>query len=385
MRYPIKDQTAIVGVASPAYARDSGRSRMSMVLGACMDAIRDAGLDAADIDGVCGSSVVDTHGVQAALGLPAITWWCNPTIPFQHQIIEAMHAIHAGTCTTVLCYHGTYRPPSRSGNNSPFRIRAGQGPIGIGQDPDTMFGAVGYAGWAARYLHEFQVSREVFGYIAINGRSNAALNPHAAMRRPFTMTDYLASPMVREPLAILDMDVAVDGADAFVITTAERARNLPRRPVLIHAAVMGEAGVPYEDQTQDFSHTGQQIAACALWERADLRLSDVDVFFPYDGFTVIAVRWFEAMGYCGDGEALGYFRDNWDGATGCLLLGGRVPVNTHGGSLSDGGTQGSGHVREAVLQLRGAAEGRQASNAEVALLAMGGMFFNSGAIILRVD
>lgn len=358
---------------------------MAMVARACIDAIRDAGLTAVDIDGVCGSTVVDTHAVQAALGLPAITWWCNPTIPFQHQIIEAMNAIHAGTCTTVLCYHGTYRPPSRSGNNSPFRLRSSLGQAGLDQNPDTMFGPVGYAAWAARYLHEFRSSREVFGSIAINGRTNAALNPHAAMRKPLTMADYLDSPMVREPLAILDMDVPVDGADAFVITTAERARDLARRRVLIHAAVMGEAKVPYEDQTLDFNHTGQEIAARALWARSDIGLGDVDVFFPYDGFTVIAVRWFEVMGFCGDGEAADYFRDNWDTRADRLLLGGRVPVNTHGGSLSDGGTQGSGHVREAVLQLRGDAADRQVPGAETALLAMGGMFLNSGAIVLRTD
>lgn len=385
MRYPIKDQTAIVGVGSPPYLRDAGQSPMALVARACLDAIRDAGLSAVDIDGVCGSTVVDTHAVQAALGLPAITWWCNPTVPFQHQLIEAMHAVHAGTCTTVLCYHGTYRPPSRSGTNSPFRIRAHSGQLGLLQNPDTMFGPVGYAAWAARYLHEFQSSREVFGSIAVNGRSNAALNPHAAMRKPLAMADYLESPMVREPLAVLDMDVPVDGADAFVITTAERARDLARRPVLIHAAVMGEAGVPYADQTLDFAHTGQQIVARALWARADVGLGDVDAFFPYDGFTVIAVRWFEVMGFCGDGEASAFFRENWDATTDRLSIGGRVRVNTHGGSLSDGGTQGSSHVREAVLQLRGDAEDRQVPSAEVALLAMGGMFFNSGAIILRAD
>lgn len=385
VRYPIKDQTAIVGVASPPYLRDAQQSPLAMVARACIGAIRDAGLGAADIDGVSGSSLVAAYEVQGALGLPAITWWNNTTVPFQHQITEAMNAIHAGACTTVLCYHGTYRPRSRSGRNNPFRQRSGPSFAGFSSTPDSMFGAVGYAAWAARYLHEFNCSREVFGTIAVNGRSNALRNPHASMRKPLTMAEYLCSPMVREPLAILDMDVAVDGADAFVITTAERARDLVRRPVLVHATAMGEAGVPYEDQTLDFSCTGQQIAAERIWARADVRLDDMDLFFAYDGFTVIAVRWFEVMGFCGDGEAFGFFQDNWDSASNRLLLGGRVPVNTHGGSLSDGGTQGSGHVREAVLQLRGAADGRQVPSAKNALLAMGGMFINSGAIVLRVE
>jgi acetyl-CoA acetyltransferase len=385
--YPIKDQTAIVGVASPPYARDAGRSASAMVLDACVGAIRDAGLTAADIDGICGSPVLPAYAVQAGLGIPAISWWCNPIIPFQHQIIEAMNAVHAGICSTVLCYHGTYRSAgtSRSAAFNPFRARYGPGMNVLSPTPDTLFGPVGYAAWAGRYLHQYGVGREVFGLVAINDRSNASLNPHAALRTPLTMEEYLEARMVREPLSILDMDYPVDGADAFVITSAERAHDLAKTPVLIHAAVMGETGLPQEDQTVDLNHTGQQIVVEQLWRRSDIRLDDVDIFFPYDGFTIITARWFEAIGYCGDGEALGFFLDNWDKATARLQINGRVLVNTHGGSLSDGGTQGSGHFREAMLQLRREAVGRQSPGAKTALLTPGGFFFNSGGVILRTD
>jgi acetyl-CoA acetyltransferase len=385
--YPIKDRTAIVGVASPPYVRDAGRSAGAMVLDACVGAIRDAGLTAADIDGICGSPVLPAHAVQAALGIPSISWWCNPIIPFQHQVIEAMNAVHAGICSTVLCYHGTYRSAgtSRSAAFNPFRGRYGPGFNVLSPTPDTLYGPVGYAAWAGRYLHQYGVGREVFGLVAINDRSNASLNPHAALRTPLTMEEYLEARMVREPLSILDMDYPVDGADAFVVTTAERARDLAKTPVLIHAAVMGETGLPQEDQTVDLNHTGQQIVVDQLWKRSDIRLDDVDIFFPYDGFTIITVRWFETVGYCGDGEALGFFLDNWDKATSRLQLNGRVLVNTHGGSLSDGGTQGSGHFREAVLQLRQEAVGRQSPGVKTALLTPGGFFFNSGGVILRTE
>ncbi len=102
-----------------------------------------------------------------------------------------------------------------------------------------MHGSAGYAAWAGRYLAEFGASREDFGRIAINDRTNAAANPNAVLRQPLTIADYLGGRMVREPLCLYDMDVPVDGADAFIVTTAERARDLRAAPVLIHAASHG--------------------------------------------------------------------------------------------------------------------------------------------------
>jgi acetyl-CoA acetyltransferase len=384
----IKDQVAIVGLGTTEYSRNSGRTSASLVLEACIAAIRDAGVDRDEIDGICGSNrVPPAHQVQGALGIPACTWWANPTVPFQHQLIEAMNAVHSGISQTVLVYHGSYRATgvSRSAATDPFRERAGPGFNVLASDPDTFASPVGYAPWAGRYLEQFSVGREVFGKIAINSRSNAITNEHAAMRKPLTMEDYLAARMVRDPLTAFDMDYPVDGADAFVVTSAARARDLPHPPVLIHTAVMGQTDLPYEDQMPDFGHTGQQVVARELWRRSDIRREDIDVFFPYDGFTIICARWFEALGFCGDGEADGLFDDSWDAATNRLLLGGRVPVNTHGGSLSDGGVQGSNHFREAVEQLRGTAGARQVEGARHALVAPGGMFFNSGGVMLRTE
>jgi acetyl-CoA acetyltransferase len=386
MSASVKDQIAIVGVGTTPFTRDSGRTSASLVLEACVAAIRDAGVGREDIDGICGSNrVIPAHHVQGALRIPTCTWWANPTVPFQHQLIEAQNALYAGACTNALVYHGNYRASgvSSTAGKDPFRARFGSGFNVPSSDPDTFASPVGYAPWAQRYLYEFGVGREVFGKVAINSRSNAMRNEHAAIRTPLSMEDYLSARMIREPLTILDMDYPVDGADALVLTTADRARDLTDNPVLIHAAVMGQTGTPIEDQTPDLDHTGQQIVVSELWRRSDLHREDMDVLFPYDGFTIICVRWFEALGFCGPGEANGFFDDNWDKASNRLLLNGRVPVNTHGGSLSDGGVQGSNHVREAVLQLQGRAGERQVSGARYALITPGGMFFNSGGIVLR--
>jgi acetyl-CoA acetyltransferase len=383
-RSPIADRIAIAGLSSTPYARDRGMSEGAMVLEACIDAVRDAGLSARDIDGLCGSGIPAQY-VAGGLRLPELRWWSNPQIPFTAHVIAAASAIHAGVCDTVLAYHSTYRAAgtSRSAAGDAFRARAGPRPDLPGRNPDSVYGAAAYAAWASRYLHEYGARREHLGYVALGDRANAADNPRAALREPLSMDDYLGARWVREPLCVLDMDYPVDAADAFVLTRVERARDLPRPPVKIHAATLGMTGYTAEDQLPDLRHHGQQVVARNLFARSELSLADADVFFPYDGFSIIALSWFEAVGYCGPGEAGPFLEQNRDPRPHRLRVGGRVPVNPHGGSLSEGGTQGSGHVREAVLQLRGDAGARQAPGARVALLTPGGFFYNAGGLILR--
>jgi acetyl-CoA acetyltransferase len=385
VRYPAKDQVAIVGVGSTPHVRDAGVTARTLALRACRDAIRDAGLTAADIDGVAGSTEVQAWEIASGLGLPELRWWINTPIPFTFHIVEAVNAVFSGAAETVLAYHATRRAPgtSRSAAADPFRARAGLGGNRPAHTPDTVAGVVGYAAWASRYMHQFGAKREHLGMIAINDRSNAAANPHAALREPLTMPDYLSARMIREPLSMLDMDYPVDAADAFIITTAERAADMPHPSVLVHAVTSGMTDHPDEDQQVDLHHTGQQIVMKNLWEMSDIKLDDIDVYFPYDGFSVLALRWMEVAGYCGDGEAGAFLEDNWDPHSNRILIGGRVPVNTHGGSLSGGGTQGSGHVREAVLQLQGRAAERQVDGARNALVTPGGFFFNAGGMLLH--
>jgi acetyl-CoA acetyltransferase len=120
-----------------------------------------------------------------------------------------------------------------------------------------------------------------------------------------------------------------------------------------------------------------------LKQTSDLWLDDVDVFLPYDGFTIITLGWIENLGWCPPGGAGKWLEANWDGEHDRILVDGRIPVNPHGGSLSEGATRGSGHLREAVVQLRGEAGERQAPGARTALVVPGGFFFNSQGLILR--
>lgn len=389
-RNPMKDQVAIVGVASTGYTRETeGRSQSSLALEACANAIRDAGIAKAEVDGVAGTSPHAPY-VAAALGLSGVRSYTTEMTPFGQTVIQAAQAIHAGSCDVALAYHSVYRTAmtSKSAAADPFRrsAMAGLGANVPRDAPDRMEGAVAYAAYASRYLHETGTTREQLGHVAVSDRINGCLNPLAVMQKPLSMEEYLAARMIREPLCLFDMDVPVDGADALVLTTAERAADICEKPVLIHATSTGlpPVGGYYGGETQlmDLHHHGQHVVIADLRARSDLWIDDVDVYFPYDGFSFITLAWIENAGWCDFGEAGQLIEDSRD-ASGRILLNGRIPVNPHGGAISEGATQGAGHIREAVLQLRGDAGQRQVSQAKTALVTPGGFFFNSQGLVLR--
>ena len=385
-RNPIKDQVAIVGIGTTGFRRDAGgRSSASLGVEAAIAAIRDAGLTPADIDGITAVAEPGAprpNQVAAMLGIPNVRHYASPSPVAVFGLVDAINAVFSGACDTALLLFSMLRLPwgSRSAAADPFRKHLGFGASVI---PEMLMGAPAYAAGASRYVHEYGARREDFGYVALNSRTNAASNPLAAMRAPLTMDDYLSARMIRDPLCLLDMALPVDGADAFVITTAERARDLRDDPLLIHAATVGLASEGDEDQLGGLSRTGQHVVVEQLKAKSDLWLDDVDVFFPYDGFTIITLGWIENLGFCGPGEGGKFLESHWDEKSGRALIDGRVPINPHGGSLSEGATRGSGHLREAVVQLRGDAGDRQVAGARTALVTPGGFFFNSQGVILR--
>ena len=386
-RHPMKDRVAIAAASTTGFvAQNLDRSHASLAAEACIDAIRACGLTREDIDGLCGSWP-SASVMQSTLGIPEITWSGNPVIPLVDHVATAAAAVHAGLCEVVLVYHAAYRAAwnTAAALKDPFRRIATPGLSDPQPGPETMAASVGYAGWASRYMYEYGLAREDFGVVAINSRSNAARNPAAAMRGPMTMTDYLGARMLREPLCLYDMDISVDGADAFIVTTAERARDLALPPVLINAAVLGQVRHNEEDQTVSLRNHGQQVVINTLKAKGDFWIDDIDVYFPYDGFTPITLNWIDNAGWCKPGEAAAFLRDHWDEAAGRGLINGRIPVNPHGGSLSEGATQASGHIREAVHQLQGIAADRQVPDARRALITAGGFFFNAqGLMVHRV-
>jgi len=310
--------------------------------------------------------------------------------PFGFTLIDAAHAILAGACTTILAYHSVARTPesSRSAAADPFRryltFDGGPPRLPLRTDPESLQGAMAYAAWAGRYLHETGRPRSDLGLVAVNGRTRAAANPLAAAREPLSMRDYAQSRMVREPLCLADLDLAVDGADAFILTSTERARDLAERPVLLHAAAVGITSPVDEAQADGLHRNGQHVATATLRARSELWLDDIDLLYAYDGCSFLTLAWLENLGLCGFGEA-GQLLTESQESSGAITLAGRVPLNTHGGGLGEGATQGSGQIREAVQQLRGHAGRRQVPDARTALSAMGGLFYNPQAVVLRVS
>jgi acetyl-CoA acetyltransferase len=387
-RNPIRDQVAIVGLGTTGFSRDAGgRSSKSLACEASIGAIRDAGLEAKDIDGIVGPlepGGPQPHEMGAALGLPRVTHFSSPMPVAMFALVNAMNAIFSGACDNVLLYYAYQRLPwnSRSAAADPFRRHF---QMGVVPYPEATFAAAAYAAWASRYIHEFGARREDFGWVALNMRANARRNPLAVMKAPLTMEGYLRARMIREPLCLLDMDVPVDGADAFVLTTTQRARELTKNPVVIHAATHGLVDANDEDQLPSLARHGQHVVVEALRSKSEIWLPDVDVFLPYDGFSIITLGWIENFGWCKPGGAGRFLEEHWDDARGCAMIDGRIPINPHGGSLSEGATRGSGHLREAVTQLRGDAGERQVTGARTALIGCGGFFFNSqGAILCRL-
>ena len=386
-RNPVKDQVAVVGVGSTGFSRASDRTAHANACDAAIAAIRDAGLTAADIDGIVMPGEPGGPGpnvVASALGLPRVTHFSRPAPVAMFAFTDAVNAVFSGACENVVVVYPYMRLPwaSRQAANDPFRRHLA---VGMAAVPESIANAAGYAAWASRYLAEYDVSRDAFARIAVNMRTNAMRNPLAAITTPLTFDDYYAARMIREPLCMLDMDLPVDGADAFVLTTADRAKALPHTPVLVHATTVGLVTPNDEDQLPGLDHHGQHVVIDALKAKSDFWIDDLDVFCPYDGFTVITAGWIENAGWCGPGEAGRFLAEHWDEASNRVLINGRVPMNPHGGSLSEGATRGSGHIREAVVQLRGEAGERQTPGAKTALALTGGFFFNSQGATFRVD
>jgi acetyl-CoA acetyltransferase len=403
LRNPVRDRVAVVGVGTTRYTRAAeGVTPQALAVEAAMNAVRDAGLAREDIDGLCIAGALgrtaNVQYLQEGLGVPQLRWWANLAVGSiaSFSFIESVNAVFSGACTTALVVHSSTRTAFNSASvarGDPFRAReAAQGgprvmtPLGQSQYYAPYRNATsGYAGFMNRYMVEYGATREQFGRLAINMRANAMRNEHAIMRKPLGMDEYLASRYIREPMCMLDMDIPVDGADAFVVTTVERARDLAKKPVLVHAETQGQAEHPEDDQAISLRRHGQQIVCETLWSKSELGLGDVDLLFLYDGYSVLTMNWLENLGYCKPGEGGPFVESNWNKAEDRIMIDGRIPVNTHGGSLSEGATQGAGHLREAVVQLRGEAGTRQVAGCKVALAALGGFFFNSTALVLRVD
>jgi acetyl-CoA acetyltransferase/uncharacterized OB-fold protein len=383
-----EDKVALTGIGMSEIGRRLMRPPLSLTMDACEAAIADAGLTIADIDGLStypGGGNVGPFGeggvtaLESALGIRP-TWHNGGIETFgpAGSLIAAMLAVAGGLARHVLCFRtlweATFNELMKQGKIAPMsRTDAWFFPFGAVSAAHTL------AQNAQRHFHRYGTTRETLGWIALNQRANAALNPTAIYRKPLTMEDYLDARMITTPFGLYDCDVPCDGAIAVIVSHIDAARDMAKPPVLVEA--VGTQIIERLDWDQStLTHEPQSLGQAAhMWTRTSLRPEDVDVAELYDGFTINCLSWIEALGFCAIGEA----KDFLDGGTN-IARDGVLPLNTHGGQLSHGRTHGMGLVHEAVTQLRGEAGDRQVKGARVGVVSSGGLT-PSGAILLRAD
>lgn len=383
---------AVVGIGRTGYSRDSGRTTAALAAEACRAALADAGLTAADVDGFTSYHVNDSApalAVAHAVGIDDLAW-CVDGLGGGNLagtvVANAAAAIAAGLCSTAVVFRSlngrsgrrfgragrggsapTPRPPLRVSGEAQFAA-----PHGYLVPPQWM------AMWAQRHQARYGSTCEDLGRIAVAQRAHAVANAHAVARDPLTIEEYLAGRWVNEPLRVHDCAFEVDGAAALVLTTLERARDLPHPPVRLLAAADAQAGGGSWDQWPDLTTMFSALLAPRLWGRCGLGPGDVDVACIYDCFTYTVMVVMEDLGFFPKGGGGEFF------AAGRATYGGSVVVNPHGGLLSEGYIHGMNHHYEAVLQLRGEAAARQVPGAEVALVTAGAGPYG-GAVVYGVD
>ena len=389
---PLERRAVISGIGQSAVGRHLGRTDIDLTIEACLAAVQDAGLTRDDIDGLAtypgmgtgtpGFAGPTTPEVQDALRLRLGWHDGGGEGPGQMRaLMAACLAVAAGLARHVLVYR-TVSESTAQGSGGRQGIGGGAG--GDGGVPrfsgflqwTLPFGAVSAVNWIAlvaqRRMHEFSLTREQLGQVPLNARRNAALNPAAIYREPMDLSDYLGARMISTPLCLFDCDAPSDGSTAFVVSHRDYAADAPHPACHVNAVGTALRGRPSWDQFDDMTTMAARDAAASMWDRTDLRPSDVDVAQLYDGFSILAMVWLEALGFCGRGESGSFVEDGT-----AIGLQGVLPLNTAGGQLSGGRLHGFGLIHEACVQLRGEGGERQVvrpggRNPEVAAVANGG-------------
>jgi acetyl-CoA acetyltransferase len=360
----LSGRAAIVGIGATDFSKDSGRSELRLAAEAVLDALDDAGLSPADVDGLT-TFTMDSNtevAVARAAGIGELKFFSK--IHYGGgaacaTVQQAAMAVATGVADVVVAYRAFNE---RSG------MRFGQvqtrlvGDVGAQADSTTADNAFSYphglstpaaqvAMIAQRYMHLSGATSRDFGVISVADRKHAAKNPKAYFyEKPITIEDHQNSRWIAEPLRLLDCCQETDGAVAIVVTSVERARDLKHRPAIIEAASQGSSPDQYTMVSYYRPELGlpeMGVVGRQLWEQSGLKPSDIQTAVLYDHFTPFTLIQLEELGFCGRGEAKDFIAD------GAIEVGGRLPINTHGGQLGEAYIHGMNGIAEGVRQLRG--------------------------------
>ncbi len=352
----VADAAAIVGIGQTAFARQLPGTETELAAEAVTAALADAGIDPAEVDGLCSYTLERTDEVTlaATVGAGDVTFFSQVGYGGGAGcavVGQAAVAVATGQASVVVAWRSrkrgarASRPWATADPSAPTTAAQWTRPYGLLRPVDEI------AMLARRYMDRFGAGREHLGEVAVAVRQHANRNPAAVMAsRTLTLEEYLAARWVSEPLCLFDNCLETDGALAVVVVPAERAADCPHPPVYVHATAQGlpRGHRPMTDYFSEDPLTGPGWAcAASLWSRSALRPSDVDVVQLYDAFTPLVLLSLEAYGFCGRGEAADFV------AEGNLRLGGMLPANTSGGGLSEAYVHGFNLITEGVRQLRG--------------------------------
>jgi acetyl-CoA acetyltransferase len=391
----IKNQAAVVGVgATPYYKRGQSypETEQSMMCTAILAALDDAGLTVNDLDGFAiYSFACDPAEVASVLGVPEVRFAASLTSGgggCAGALGLAAAAIHGGMADVCVSLMSLQQLHKRLGGSEIDGVLAyasmsegGGSPYGgRGMPPSTAFSANSgllspghsFSVLTQRHMHLYGTRREHFAEVAISQRENAIKRPTSLQKHPLTLDEYFAARMISEPLCLFDYTQETDGAVAVITTSADRAKDLRQPPAYILASANGGSGRwgpaifrYFQAPDDEFASSGHRPVAKRLYEMAGITPADVDVALLYDHFSPLVVMQLEDYGFCPIGEGGPFV------AEGNIRYGtGTIPVNTHGGNLSEAYIIGMTHVREAVEQIRGTAI-NQVEGAEVALVTGG--------------
>jgi len=372
----LSGKAAIVGIGATEFSKESGRSELQLSVEATRAALKDAGLTPADVDGLTTFTMDTSAEIALAreVGLGDLRFFSRINYgggAACATIQQAAMAVATGVADVVVAYRGfNERSGQRFGQVQPWAAQqvnnngidnAWTYPLGLSTPAATV------AMQARRYMHDYGVTSADFGAVAVADRRHAATNPAAFFyQKPITLEDHQASRMIADPLHLLDCCQESDGAVAIVVTSPERARDLPNPPVTIAAAAQGSAADQYVMTSYYRDEIGipeMGVVAKDLWRHSGLTPADIDTAVLYDHFAPYVLMQLEELGFCGRGEAKDFVRD------GAIELGGRLPVNTHGGQLGEAYLHGMNGIAEGVRQVRGTSVNQVAGAAHVLVTA----------------
>lgn len=384
-------RAVITGIGQSEVARVLERSGVALTAEACLEAVANAGLTIADVDGIATFPGADNQdpgaaGASAAelidaLGLE-VNWYLGggETSGQLGPVMNAASAVASGLATHVLVFRTVVEGSAQRGMGRKAVVSEKTKPhhwsqwsMPYGARPPNMI-----AMFARRYMYEYGMKREHMGEIAINNRRNAALNPKAVFREPMTMDEYLSVRMIAEPFCLYDCDVPVDGSTAVLVSRADAAKGLRRAPLRVESVGSAVPGRFSYDQNMP-SSTSMHASAAMMWRNTRLKPSDVDVAELYDGFSFLTLVWLDAFGFCEPGGA-GKFVEGGHR----IALDGELPITTQGGQLSAGRLHGLGFLHEACTQLWGDGGARQVKGSpDVAVAGVGGGAFAGCMLVVR--